>query len=236
MRTILLAAAALAAALAAGGANAQDTPQPPQLRQITVTGEGAASAPPDIATISIGVESVARTAGEALAQNNRETAAVIDAVKAAGVGSADIQTSNFSVNPRYDERTYDSGAVQISGYQVTNQVTVRLTDVAGIGKLLDQVVSVGANRINGISFGFDDPVRVADEARRQAVTDAVRKGELYATAAGVTLGEIRSISESQNYGGPRPMAAMRMDAAPVPIEAGEQTIEAAVSITWTLQE
>lgn len=236
MRTILLAAAALAAALVAGAASAQDTPQPPQTRQITVTGEGAASAAPDIATISIGVESVARTAADALAENNRETAAVIDAVKSAGVAAADIQTSNFSVNPRYEEGSYGSVSLTILGYQVTNQVTVRLKDVAGIGKLLDQVVSVGANRINGISFGFADPVRVADEARRQAVTDAVRKGELYAAAAGVTLGEIRSMSEAQNYGGPRPMAAMRMEAAPVPIEAGEQTIEAAVSITWTLQE
>ncbi len=233
LKTTVLAALIAAAALATTAAGAQTTPPP---RQITVTGEGAASAPPDIATISIGVESVAKTAADALAANNRDTSAVIDAVKEAGVEAKNIQTSNFSVNPRYDERNYQSGSVDITGYQVTNQVTVRLTDLEGMGKLLDTVVNVGANRINGISFGFSDEVKVADEARRQAVQDAMRKSKLYADAAGVTLEEIQSISETQQYGGPRPMASMRMAEAAVPIQAGEQTIEAAVAITWTLGE
>jgi uncharacterized protein YggE len=233
MRSILFAAAALAAAFATVEASAQTTPPP---RQITVTGEGSASAPPDLATISIGVESVARTAAEALAGNNQQTAAVIDAVKGAGVTAENIQTSNFSVSPRYDDRSYGSGTVTIAGYQVNNTVTVRLTDLAGMGQLLDQVVSVGANTINGVSFGFRDDVTVADEARRIAVADAVRKAELYATAAGITLGEIQSIAETVNHGGPRPMAAMRMEAAAPPIEAGSQSIDAAVSVTWTIAE
>jgi uncharacterized protein YggE len=233
MHRIFFAAALVAATAAASAASAQTTPPP---REITVNGEGAASAAPDIATISIGVESVAAAAADALAENNRQTAAVIEAVKAAGADPKDIQTSNFSVSPRYDERSFQTGSATITGYQVTNQVTVRLTDVAGMGKLLDTVVKVGANRINGISFGFADPVKVADEARRQAVADAIRKAGLYAAAAGITLGEIRSIAEAQPFGGPRPMAAMRMAEAAAPIEAGEQTIEASVAVTWRIAD
>lgn len=231
MNPILFAAALAVAAIAAVPASADPAP-----RQITVTGEGAASAAPDVATISIGVESVGKTAADALAANNRDTGAVIDAVKAAGVEAKNIQTSNFSVSPRYADRRTSEDELRIVGYQVTNQVTVRVTDVGGLGKLLDTVVSVGANSINGVSFGFADEVKVADAARRQAVADAIRKAELYAEAAGVKLGAIQSIAEAQRFGGPRPMMRMAAEAAPAPIEAGEQSIDAAVSITWTLAD
>ncbi|WP_157961560.1 SIMPL domain-containing protein [Acuticoccus kandeliae] len=219
--------AAMLVALAIAPVNAAE------MRLLTVTGDGTAAAAPDQATITIGVESVAVSAAEALAANTREATAIIDAIKAAGVADADIQTSNISVQPRFTDRSYADGGSEVSGYQVSNQLTITVRALDGLGALLDSAVSAGANQIFGISFGFQDDTAITDEAREAAVADALRKGALYAKAAGVTLGAITGISEINIGPSPMPMAMQRMQAS-VPVEAGQQSVAATVSVTWSL--
>lgn len=203
---------------------------------LSLTGHGQVLVVPDIATISVGVETDGETAGEALAANTQQAGAVIAALKEAGVEARDIQTSNFSVQPVYSDRKSQlDGAQRVVGYRVFNQVMARVRVLGDLGAILDKVVSTGANRINGISFGVAEDGAARDLARTRAVEDAVRKARLYAKAAGVALGPIISIVEVERGGGPRPMMMMEARAAaPVPVEAGTTTIAASVNLTWQI--
>lgn len=208
----------------------------PPTPTLTLTGQGQTAVTPDLATVSIGVESQKDTAGAALAANTEQAGAVIAALKAAGVEAKDIQTSNFSVQPVYaDRKSFSDGGPQVVGYRVFNQVVAHIRMLDELGGILDRVVSTGANRIGGISFGLAEDGDARDEARRRAVADARRKAELYAEAAGVTLGPILSMSEPGFSAGPRPMMMeARAAAAPVPIEAGSASITASVTISWQI--
>jgi uncharacterized protein YggE len=229
----LFAIALLLAAGLAAPAAAQDTVR----RTITLSGIGETMAGPDLARVTSGVQSEAKTAREALTANNRAMTAVIDGLKQAGIADKDIQTSNFSVGPRYE---YPPNARPVLvGYQVSNTVTVTVRDLAKIGELLDRIVTLGSNTINGIGFSIDDPEKLEDEARRLALADARRKAELYAAAGGFRLGRILTVAESSR-GGPQPpvpfMRAAKMDAAEsVPIQGGEQSVAIQVSVTWEIE-
>lgn len=228
-------AAVLAVMLAAPSAMAQESGPP----TLSVTGEGTARAVPDMATVRAGVESDAATAAEALEANSAATARVIAAIKAAGVADTDVQTASFSVEPVYSQydRADPSEPQRVIGYRVTNEVVVRVRDLDTMGTLLDTVVTTGANRIGGISFGFADETAVADEARKAAVADARRKAELYAAAAGVELKDIVSIGEP---GAVRPVPGPRMRlesvAMAVPVERGESEVTASVTIVWEIED
>lgn len=201
--------------------------------RITVTGEATVQAVPDIATISLGVTTEGATAAEALSANTTALAAVIARLVAAGVADRDIQTSNLSINPNW--ASYESGSAQrITGYTAQNMVTVTVRALDGLGAVLDQAVADGANTLNGLTFGLADPKPVLDEARRLAVADAIDRAKLLTGAAGVTLGEIVSISEVQGYQSPMPvLRSMAKDSA-VPVAQGEVGLSAQVSMTWDI--
>ena len=232
IRTLAL-VAALALATPAPAQESGHASDPPTL---TVTGTGEVSVAPDMATLRIGVETRAETAAAAVAANNQAAQAIIDTVKENGVAAEDIQTANFSVSPVYDETSYQRPeGPRIVGYQATNQVVTRIRDLDRLPELLDATVGSGANRIDGLEFALADDTATADEARRLAVQDARRKAEVLAEAAGVRLGEIRSIGETG--GGPLPIydRAMRAEAAAsVPIERGQTTVTASVQIVWDI--
>lgn len=213
---------------------------------IQLTGHGEVMAAPDTAFVTSGVTSQGATAKDALAANTADMTLLIATLKSAGIDAVDIQTSGFSVSPNYvysDEK--DANGYQlpprISGYTVTNQVTVHVRDLGVLGKVLDQSVQVGANTINGITFSVDDPSALYAEARKAAFADAKAKADLYAQAAGVELAAISLISEQQNYGGqPQPYMfkaeAASMDrSAPVPVEAGQLTFSIDVNVNWNLE-
>ena len=213
---------------------------------LQLTGHGEVMAAPDTAFVTSGVTSQGATAKDALAANTADMTLLIATLKSAGIEAADIQTSGFSVSPNYvysDEK--DANGYQlpprISGYTVTNQVTVHVRDLGVLGKVLDQSVQVGANTINGITFSVDDPSALYAEARKAAFADAKAKADLYAQAAGVELAAISLISEQQNYGGqPQPYMfkaeAASMDrSAPVPVEAGQLTFSIDVNVNWNLE-
>lgn len=214
-----------------------DTLPPPNL---TVTAEGSVAAAPDIAVITLAVVAEAKTAQAALASNAKDMTAVIAEVKAAGVADRDVATSGLSVDPVYsDPEKSPDGRPRIVGYQVTNQITVRVRELAVSGGLLDAVIKAGANRVLGIGFEIEGVDALKDKALEAAVREARRKATLIAEAAGATLGPIRSLSTSE--GG---MPFYRMDmaraappAAPkTPIMGGEQTVSVSATIVYDLIE
>jgi uncharacterized protein YggE len=215
---------------------AQDSPQQPA-RTLSVTGQGKATAPPDMATIHTGVVTQGSTAGDALEANNKAVQKALEVLKANNIAAKDIQTSRFDVQPEYrhDERGIQQP--QIVGYRVTNQVTVHIRNLPSLGQVLDALVEAGSNQISGVSFGIDDATGVMNQARNRAVADARSRAELYAHAAGVKVGRVISISE-QGGPSPPPIPMFRTMAAEsaVPIATGEQEIMASVYMVFQLED
>jgi uncharacterized protein len=225
----IVAAAVTAGALLAAPARAES--EPPAM--ISVTGEAKISAPPDLAQIEGGVTSEAKTAREASEANNAAMGKVLLALKGAGIDEKDYQTSRLSLQPQSSSKS--SGPPTIVGYRATNRVTIRLRDVTKVANVIDTLVGAGANDLGGINFMVSQASKLLDEAREKAIADARRKAEIYAKAAGVTLGAPLSISEG---GAPAPIVFRRM-AAPAaesaPAAPGEEILQLSVSVSWAIK-
>jgi len=220
-------AAAFASGLLAAPALAQDTPA------ISVTGEASVSVPPDLAQIDGGVNTEAKTAREASDTNNAAMGKVLLALKGTGIDEKDFQTSRLSLQPQYASKS--GGPNAIVGYQASNRVTIKLHDVSKVASTIDTLVAAGANNIGGINFMVSAASKLLDDAREQAIADARRKAEIYAKAAGVTLGPPISISEE---GSPGPVPYRRMAAgmaASAPVAQGEETLHVSVSVSWAIK-
>ncbi|SHN73979.1 SIMPL domain-containing protein [Bradyrhizobium erythrophlei] len=208
--------------------------QPPSF--ISVTGEARISVPPDLAQIDAGVTSEAKSAREASDANNAAMGKVLLALKGTGLDEKDYQTSRLSLQPQYSSAK-SSGPAAITSYRASNRVTIRLRDVTKVASIIDTLVTAGANEIGGINFMVSQASKLLDDARGQAVADARRKAEIYAKAAGVTLGAPLSISEE---GAAQPLFRARMAApmaaAPVPIAQGEETLSITVGMTWAIKK
>src|SRR5215472_4780611 len=183
-----------AAALAVGQVALADDKEPPK-RTITMSGKGTIRSTPDKVTVSAGVESQAPTAKDVLAKNTAAMTRVVDALKSAGIDPKDIQTTDFSVNPQYEDRDDDKKPPRIVGYSVDNMVYVTMHDTSRIGAVLDQLVQAGSNSIGGVYFSVDKPEELEKEARKLAIADA----KLYAEATGAELGPVQTISEQGGY-------------------------------------
>jgi uncharacterized protein len=224
-----LAVAVIAGALLATPALAQTIPP----AAISVTGEATVSVPPDQAQIDGGVTSEAKTAREASDTNNTAMGKVLLALKGAGIEEKDVQTSRLSLQPQSAPNR--PGPSAIVSYRASNRVTVRLRDVTKVANVIDTLVGAGANEIGGINFVVSQASKLLDEAREQAIADARRKAEIYAKAAGVTLGAPLSISE-QGFPGPIPFRKMAVGmAASTPVAQGEETLAVTVSVSWAIK-
>jgi uncharacterized protein len=223
-------AAALAAAtLLAAPALAQTVPP----AAISVTGEATVSVPPDMAEIEGGFTSEAKTAREASDANNTAMGKLLLALKAAAIDEKDIQTSRLSLQPQSTPN--HAGIPAITGYRASNHVTIRLHDVTKAAGVIDMLVGAGANDIVGINFMVSGASKLLDQAREQAIADARRKAEIYARAAGVTLGAPLSISEGG--GSPMPMQfRAKALAAATPIAPGQETLQVSVNVSWAIKE
>jgi len=220
--SLLFAAVAFAAMPAA--ANAIE-------RLITVTGEATVGVAPDTALIRLGVTSQAKAAREASEANAKQMTGVLTVIRELGIADRDLQTSRLSVQPQYDPNK--AGPARLLGFQVTNQVTIRVREIDKLPGILDRAIAAGANEMSGIEFIVSEQSKLLDQARDDAVSDARRKAELYAKAAGVKLGPVVAIAEEGSNPPPRPvMAAMR--SAGVPVAPGEQMLRAAVNVTFEL--
>lgn len=236
-RAALLCAGCVTLVAATGPAALGASPDDGARRVLTVAGEGEARAAPDEALLSAGVVTNARTAAAALADNSRAMNEVFATLKRAGIADKDMQTSDFSVRPQYATDKNGNTLQDITGYQVSNTVNVRVGDLSKVGPTLDALVSSGANSIGDISFTIKNPKPLMAQARAEAVADAVARAQTLARAAGVTLGPITSISESGYSAPPRPMYRVAAMAAPssTPIAGGEESVTANVSITWAIR-
>jgi uncharacterized protein len=203
-------------------------------RVVSVSATGSVAAEPDLAYVTAGVVGEADTAREAIARNNAAMAKVLAGLKSAGVAAKDLQTTALNVEPRYTQAK-DGRPATINGYRVANQVRLTVRDVKKLGDLLDQAITLGANQINRISFDVANAETIKDEARKQAMTNARRRAELYAAAAGVKLGPVLRISESVSEATAGFVGAPRAMAASVPVEAGTRVLEVEVHVTYALQ-
>lgn len=209
-----------------------------QAGEIVVQGRGTVEQAPDMAVISLGARFQAHTAREALDEVNKRTKAAFEVMEKLGVEPRDMQTGNLFLNPIWDHGSNQNEVARIRGYEAGNQVSIRIRDLSVLGPALDEMVTKGANVFNGLSFALQDPTDALAEARRKAVQDARAKAELYAGAAGVTLGPIVSINEA-NVAMPRPRfmarAEMAMDAG-VPVAPGELSTQATITIVYEIAE
>lgn len=235
LRSPLAAAAIVLAVGLMSPAFAQETKTIPRI--ISMTGHGEVRMAPDRAVVNIGVHTSSGTAEEAMKANREAMNSVFAKLKAAGITERDIQTSDFSVQPRYDYNDSNQPP-KLTGYDVTNMVAVTVQKLDGLGPLLDSVVSSGSNQINGISLQVSNPDQALDEARKIAVKDAARKAQIYASAANVRLGAVQSISEGTGLAPPIPVQAKTMRADNVqetPIAPGEQALAIDVNIVWEIE-
>lgn len=214
----------IAANLALGPARAAD-------QLITVTGEATVAVAPEAAVIRIGVSSLDKTARDASDANAKQMTAVIAAIKNDGIAERDIQTSRLSLQPQYDASK--AGPARLTGFQATNQITVRIRDIEKLPAVLDRAIAAGANEMSGIEFVVPEQSKLLDRAREDAVADARRKAELYARAAGAKLGHVVAITEEGSTPPVRPMQVLR-SGAQVPIAPGEQNLKAVVTISYEL--
>ena len=228
--TAYLAAFVFAATVAA---QAQPSQSPPD-RRVIVIGEGSVTLPPDRAQVRSGVTTTAKTAKEATEANSRLMAAVNAAVLNAGVEQKDIQTTRFSLHPVYVRQ--QNTEPKLSGFSVSNQVEVTIRQIANVGEILDRLVTAGATEAGSVEFLHSDTSKPLDQAREAAMADAKRKAELYARAAGLSLGSVNWITEDSGYAPSPPMALRAADgvSAPVPISAGEDTLQVRVTVGFDL--
>ncbi len=204
---------------------------------ITVVGDAKVAVEPDMALLSAGTLSTAKTADEALAANSKAVTDVIAAIKAAGVAPKDIATANFSIQPQYVYA--QQSAPKLTGFEVRNTVRVTVRDLKILGPLLDKMVQSGANQTSGLTFTLSNPDAAEAEARAAAVKDAIAQAKAVADAAGVRLTRIARIDVSTDRSGPimpRPML-MKAEGArmAVPVEGGVVELGARASLVYEFE-
>lgn len=206
---------------------------------ITIEGQGKVSAKPDVALVSLGVVTDAKTVKEAQTQNTDKMNAVISAVKAMGIEDKDIQTQNYNLNPRYD---WTDNKQTLIGYTVSQNVTVKVRDMNKTGDVISKAGELGANQVGGMQFVIDDPKLLESQARDKAIADARQKAQTLGDRLGMTI--VRVVSFSEYTGGtpvPMPYFAMAKDAANAQemaapsIEAGSQDVIINVSVVFEVR-
>lgn len=228
----IIAASAASYPATASPASLSDTPS------IVVTGQGKVRARPDTAHMTIGVVETSPKAQEGLARNNATMNSVMKVLADSGIDERDIQTSQLSISTKYDpmgSKTSVSHQAEIQGYRITNSVTVKVRSLKDLGSILDKVVSAGANQVSGINFGVDDQEKLLDEARKNALAEARRKADIYASAAGVKVGRVLHINEDSGSIPPVPMQYHgRLDTS-VPVAPGEQELYSNVAVSFSIE-
>ncbi|MEM9708544.1 MAG: SIMPL domain-containing protein [Pseudomonadota bacterium] len=222
----------LAFLFAAGPLGAED-----RERVINVSGEGIVTATPDMAELTIGVTRRNRRPDAAMAAVAEGVASVFGALDEAGIEARDRRTASVSLRPEF-ERT-NTGSPRITGYQASNQITVRVRDLSLLGGLMTATVGDGANGLSGLQFVLSDPAPLREEARRLAVADAMGKAALFADAAGVSLGPLLTLSDDGGFvpqSGPVFAESDFARSTSMPVAEGELDVRANVSMVYAIGE
>jgi hypothetical protein len=231
---LLAACAARAEAQIIQAPSAQFPPYPPQPRTIRVGGEGRATAPPDVAVVTVGIEAIGKDLTRTRADADARMRQVLATVKAAGVDAKDVQTVRYDV--RIERPWKDGQPGPITGYRVSNLARVKVRNLGKLGDVIDKVAAAGSNTIHGLEFEKEDTAAEQARALAEGVQEARAKAEALAKAAGVGLGDLHSITESVQ--GPQPLL-MRMETAQrssgAPVETGEIEVRAAVELVFAIR-
>ncbi len=212
---------------------------------VVVTGEGEVQAAPDMAILDLSVLREAKTAREALTDNNKAMSKVLGAMKEAGIEDRDLQTSGVNIQPTYTYPNDKNGlkAPKIIGYNVTNGLTVRVRDLNKVGDLLDKSIDLGVNQSGGLRFVNDDPSKALMDARKKAMENAMEKAKILTETAGEKVGRVLEITEYVNNGRPMPMARTKMIAMAaepasdsVPLSAGENSYNVNVTVKFEITQ
>ena len=237
-RKRIAASLTLVIGLLAAGCMTVDAPDPRPRpgAGISVTGTGKVAVVPDTALVHLGVELRAPSLVDATAQASRQMSAVLERVKALGVGERDITTVTYSVEPVTPPRRTEDETVRIAGYRVVNIVQLRIRDLTAVGRIVEAAMAAGATTIRGVRFTVAEPAKPEAEARALAVRDAQGKAAQVAEAAGLRLGELVSLTEGSP---PRPpmerfSGAVSAAMAPGPVEAGQLEIVVIVNAYYRL--
>lgn len=204
----------------------------------TIDGEGKVTGTPDLARVDIGLYTEGDDVPSAQNANTQKVNAMLAALKDLGIDQADIQTSNYTITPRYQ---YNEGAQTVIGYAVSQNLSAKVRDLSKIGTVLSRVGSLGANQVNGVTFTVDDPTSLEQAARKKALEDAHKKADELADALGVKIVRVVTFSESSgNTPVPQPMALRGLEAAPpgqvIPeIQPGSLDIQSQVSVTFEIR-
>ena len=212
-------------------------PAPAANKVITVVGRGEAKGKPDQARVNVGVDIFEAEVSQAVEKNEATIQAIMEALSSLGIAQEDIQTSNYSL---YAEQKYgDQGAEGISGYRVSNQVSVTIRDIERVSEVLEAVIKAGANNIYGVEFTVSDPGTLEAEARELAMENARARAEELARLGGVNLGEIVVISEVINQATPFYSYGMgggaEAPAAAPSIAPGRISVQTQVQVTFALK-
>lgn len=206
---------------------------------VTVSATGTAIAKPDMATLRLGVRRQAQTARAALDGANTAMGEILAAMAAFGIAQSDLQTSDLQIQPLYSENRSPSPGEEptVTGYAVTNVLTVRVRDIAKAGEVLDKAVSLGVNTDGGISFSNANPEPIIERARRDAVRRATDAARTLADAAGTSLGSVRTVREGTEPGPPRFMQTRAESMVRgVPIAPGENSYSVSITMEWSLTD
>ena len=235
---IIAAVALLALVISACGPTTINQEAPAAIRTLNVSGTGQANLVPDIAYIYVGVHTEKPSAAEAVSENNAQTQQMIQALTDFGIDSKDIRTTNFSIYPmdKYDPST--GAPLGEKTFSVDNTVYVTVRDLDKLGDLLDTVITAGANTVNSIQFDVANKTEALKQARTDAVKNAEAQAKELATAAGLTLGEVQSISFYDTPIYPvmdgRGAAGVAAESA-VPIQPGQLTFTVTVNISYAIK-
>lgn len=211
---------------------------------ISISAEGKVIAIPDLATVTLGVITTGASANEVQTESSKKINSIIDFVKKQGIEKDDISTSDFSIYPQQDFR---DGKTVITGYQANQSISIKVKGVDKttdkLSKILGGVTSTGANQVNGVSLGFDDPDNLKQQARKAAIEKAKQKAQDLAASAGLRLGKVVSVSESTYSGSPVPMydsygyggGGAEMKAVSPNIEPGNQDVTANMTVVFEVK-
>ena len=234
-RSMMMAALLAAAAVPAMAQPAQVVPITGT--RLDVVANGEVNRVPDIVRINAGVMTQATTATEAIRQNAQQMESLRAALRGAGVAERDIQTSSINLHP--DWRHVENRTPELVGYRAHNQVSVRFRDIRNSGRILDALVTAGANQIDGPMFLIERPEEGLDEARQLALRNARARADLYARSLGMRVKRILSVSEAgMGFVPPQPVMMRTMDvaqAASTQIVPGEQTLSTSLTVSFELE-
>jgi len=213
-----------------------------QQQGIWVNGEGKVTVAPDLAILTLGIESQETSVADAQVKASEAMDKVIVALKAQGIADKDIQTQYFNIS---QVTNWDNNKETVTGYRVTNTVTVKVREVAKAGDVIDAVVVAGGDmtRVNNIDFTVEEPAPYYVQARELAITHATAKAQELASKTGIKLGKVTYITESSYNYGPIYRNYMMSDSAmPVPapttittpVSIGQLEITATVQIAYAI--